>query len=108
MLASKFLGNYYRNHPTLLEIKIREWSSSDNMWLNRTAILVQLKYKESTRLDLLEHAILPHIDSTEFFIQKAIGWALRELAKTNKIWVMQFVESHTLKPLSRREALKHM
>ena len=56
---------------------------SDNMWTNRSAILHQLKFKQETDTDLLFKIIKQHSDSKEFFIQKAIGWALREYAKTN-------------------------
>jgi 3-methyladenine DNA glycosylase AlkD len=77
------------------------------MWVNRTAIICQLKYKDSTNLIWLEKAILPHIKSKEFFHLKAIGWALRQYARTDVNWVIEFVNEHPLKPLSRREALKH-
>jgi len=84
------------------------------LWLRRTAILCQLGSKADTRLDLLEHALAhnlvggPH--GHEFFVQKAIGWALREHAKTDPDWVLAFVERHPedLAPLSRREALKNL
>ena len=84
-----------------------KWSDSDNMWLNRAAILHQLKYKAATNEKILIEIILKHTNSNEFFIQKAIGWVLREYAKTNAAFVQQFVTSHELKPLSKREALKH-
>ena len=61
-----------------------------------------------TDLDLLEYAILANINDGEFFIRKAIGWALRELGKTNPDWVRAFAAQHPLSPLSRREALKHL
>ena len=85
-----------------------EWSQSDNMWTNRSAILHQLKFKKETDTELLFEIILQHTHSNEFFIQKAIGWVLREYAKTDPTVVRQFVQEHTLKPLSRREALKHI
>ena len=84
-----------------------EWSKSDNMWTNRSAILHQLKFKQETNTDLLFEIIKQHSSSKEFFIQKAIGWVLREYAKTNPDLVKEFVEGHPLKPLSKREALKH-
>ena len=85
-----------------------QWSDSDNMWLNRAAILHQLKYKKETNEKILIEIILKHVHSNEFFIQKAIGWVLREYAKTNPAFVRKFVEEHELKPLSKREALKHI
>ena len=84
-----------------------DWSLSDNMWTNRSAILHQLKFKQETDADLLFRIIQQHSTSNEFFIQKSIGWALREYAKTDPDLVMSFVEKHPLKPLSKREALKH-
>ena len=84
-----------------------EWSQSDNMWTNRAAILHQLKFKQAMNTDLLFEIIQQHMASNEFFIQKAIGWVLREYAKTNPEVVKTFVAEHPLKPLSKREALKH-
>ena len=85
-----------------------DWSRSDNMWTNRSAILHQLKFKNETDTELLFEIILQHTHSSEFFIQKAIGWVLREYAKTDLAIVKQFVDENELKPLSRREALKHI
>lgn len=107
MLATNVLGTYYKTRPEEMENKIRNvWSLSDNLWLNRTGILVQLNHKHDTRLDLLHVAITPHVASSEFFLQKSIGWALRELAKTNPNWVRSYLRDNTLKPLSVREALR--
>jgi 3-methyladenine DNA glycosylase AlkD len=78
------------------------------MWLNRAAIIFQLTYKNKTDLKCLESAILPHLKSKEFFHQKAIGWALRQLAKSNPDWVLTFCRKNELKSLSKREALKHL
>lgn len=86
---------------------MKEWSDSDNMWLNRSAILHQLKYKKETNEKILSKIVLKHATSNEFFIQKAIGWLLREYAKTNPAFIQQFVGENELKPLSKREALKH-
>ena len=76
------------------------------MWLQRTAILFQLKYKKKTDVPLLFHCITTMADSKEFFIRKAIGWALREYSKTDAEVVQSFVASTELSPLSVREALK--
>lgn len=84
------------------------WSDSDNMWLIRAAILHQLKYKKETNEKILIEIILKQVHSNEFFIQKAIGWVLREYAKTNPSFVRKFVGEHEFKPLSKREALKHI
>ena len=109
MLSSNILGNYYLSNTDLLSDAIGKWSCNSNMWLNRTAILVQLKYKQNTSTELLERAIHNHQMSIDFFHQKAIGWALREYSKTNKIWVKEYVKANraNMKPLSIREALKY-
>ena len=106
-IAPKFVGDVVKIDRVYGEKVMREWSESDNMWTNRSAILHQLKFKQETNTDLLFEIIQQHSSSTEFFIQKAIGWVLREYAKTNPDSVLTFVEAHPLKPLSKREALKH-
>ncbi|PWA06313.1 DNA alkylation repair protein [Flavobacterium laiguense] len=78
------------------------------MWLNRSAILFQLSYKDRTNFDVLKLVCEKHKMSTEFFIQKAIGWALREYAKTNPKAVRSFVAQTVLMPLSKKEALKNL
>ncbi|QDY46865.1 DNA alkylation repair protein [Planococcus glaciei] len=85
-----------------------EWSQADNIWTNRTVILHQLKYKQETDTMLLSRIILEHAASPEFFIQKSIGWALREYAKTDADWVRSFVLENELMPLSKREAMKNI
>ncbi|MFB0917569.1 MAG: DNA alkylation repair protein [Clostridiaceae bacterium] len=84
-------------------------SKNENMWLRRTSILYQRKAKKDTNKEILEKTILNNLGTTEFFINKAIGWALREYAKTESEWVLAFTEKHknSLSPLSLREALKH-
>lgn len=81
--------------------------NSGNMWLQRASILFQLNYRQQTNEQLLFNYILELQHSKEFFIQKAIGWALREYAKHNRKAVEQFIEKATLMPLSIREAQKH-
>ena len=76
------------------------------MWLRRTTLLFQLRYKDKTDETLLFALIEENQESNEFFIQKAIGWALREFSKTEPVSVVDFVSSHTLAQLSQREALK--
>jgi len=106
-LAVRALGEYLKDKPELLREKMSEWTRSRNLWLNRTAILVQLKYKSKTNKDWLLQAIEPHVQSKEFFHQKAIGWALREYAYTDLAWVKSTCEALPLSNLSIREALKH-
>ena len=88
--------------------KTREWIESDNIWLQRTAIIFQRRYKANTNVELLFSHIRKRVDSKEFFIRKGIGWALREYAKTNPQAVLTFANQTPLSTLSRREALKHL
>lgn len=103
-LAGPWLKKFESAQPAVTN----RWSNSDHMWLQRAAIIFQNAYKQHTDEQLLHKYILQHAHSKEFFIQKAIGWALREYSKTNPESVRTFVNSHTLAPLSRREALKRI
>jgi 3-methyladenine DNA glycosylase AlkD len=87
-----------------------QWSLDPNFWLRRIAIDHQLGRKAQTDTALLEQIILNNFGQTEFFINKAIGWSLREYSKTNPAWVRAFVERHRqdLAPLSVREASKYI
>ena len=93
---------------------VRGWAEAENLWLRRTAILCQLRHKDRTDLELLRHAVECNLEGSphgkEFFVRKAVGWALREEAKTDPRWVLDLVEEHrgALSGLSRREALKHL
>lgn len=87
--------------------KITSWSKADNLWLRRSAIIFQISRKHNTEQELLFDICRQNSDSKEFFIQKAIGWALREYAYVNPGGVKDFVLQNDLKPLSKREALKH-
>ncbi|WP_047985241.1 DNA alkylation repair protein [Ornithinibacillus californiensis] len=108
MLAQKPIGKIMMESPVLIEVKMEQWSIDVNMWLRRTAILFQLKYKEKTNASLLYDYILRNADSKEFFIQKAIGWALREYSKTNPESVRNFIQNHELAKLSIREGSKYL
>jgi 3-methyladenine DNA glycosylase AlkD len=107
-IAPHLVGHVVKLDRSYGKTVMLDWSQSDNMWTNRSSILHQLKFKKETDTDLLFEIILQHTKSNEFFIQKAIGWALREYAKTDPVIVKEFVLVNTLKPLSRREALKHI
>jgi len=107
-LSPKILGKYFKLYPEEIEKNTQKWILSNNIWLKRSAILFQLKYKETLNTDLLYRIIVPLSNSKEFFINKAIGWILREFGKTNKEWVINFVKKNKLSNLSVREALKHI
>jgi 3-methyladenine DNA glycosylase AlkD len=108
LLAKYLLGNYLIQFPDEIKHVVGKFSNSDNIWLNRSAILFQLDYKTRTDSYLLFSICKKHAASKEFFIQKSIGWALREYAKTNVVAVKGFVEQTNLKPLSKKEALKNI
>lgn len=107
-IAKNILGDYLLEHPLETEKVIERFSNSDNIWLNRSAILFQLGYKQKTNFNLLKSECEKHKNSNEFFIQKAIGWALREYSKTNPEVVKNLVNATNLKNLSKKEALKNI
>jgi 3-methyladenine DNA glycosylase AlkD len=86
------------------------WSMSDNLWLRRVAINYQRKLKEKTNTELLEKIICNNLGTKEFFINKAIGWSLREYSKVNPDWVREFLRKYESKlaKLSIREASKYL
>lgn len=86
------------------------WSKDEDFWLRRASILHQIKFKEDTDVELLEEIIINNLGSEEFFINKAIGWILREYSKTNPDWVRNFMDMYRdkLNSLSRREGSKYI
>lgn len=108
MLAGTILGELCSKSPDLISRYILKWADSNNIWFRRSSILFQLKYKGNTDKDLLKYIILKNLGSSEFFINKAIGWILREYSKTDKIWVKDFIENNTLSPLSVKEGSKYL
>lgn len=109
-LATKRLGEILRNEPAPMRKAMRAWSRSDDMWKRRGAILCQNSFKKDTDLELLFACIEPSLGSKEFFLRKAIGWALRSYAWTDARPVVQYVEKNRVRlaPLSIREALKNV
>ncbi len=107
-ISKYLLGQYLIEFPNETEKVIERFSNSNNMWLNRSAILFQLGYKKNTNYELLFSECLKHSQSKEFFIQKAIGWALREYGSVNPNLVLNFVNGNDLKPLSRKEAIRKL
>ena len=107
-IAKWVLGNYLTIYPDMVETTITRFSNVDNIWLNRSTIIFQLGYKHNTDEELLFKQCMAHKESNEFFIQKAIGWALREYGKTSPQSVLNFVNSTSLKPLSHREAIRNI
>jgi 3-methyladenine DNA glycosylase AlkD len=108
LLAGNVAGAILLRHPERLAKWHGRWSASNDLWLNRTAILFQLKWKERTLVPLLFSTIKDHVGHPDFFIRKAIGWALRSYAHTDPEVVRRFVAEVELSALSRREALKNL
>ncbi|MFI1393961.1 DNA alkylation repair protein [Streptomyces sp. NPDC020681] len=108
-LASHTVGPLVAADPKLTS-EMDRWIDDENLWVARTALLHQLRYKEATDADRLFRYCLRRADHTDFFIRKAIGWSLREYAKTDPDAVRAFVDGarDRLAPLSVREALKNL
>ncbi|MBI5823771.1 MAG: DNA alkylation repair protein [Chloroflexi bacterium] len=108
-IAGNTVGVHFKRFPKVREKYLKKWRKSENFWLRRTTLLFQLGYKTETDFDLLCEIIRENFGSDEFFINKAIGWALRQYAHTNPAPVKKFVKAtKELHPLSRREALKNI
>lgn len=105
-IATKLLGAYFKTYPEEKEKYVNKWLKSNNIWLQRSALLFQLKYKTDLDTVLLSCTITSLLGSKEFFINKAIGWVLREYSKSNPEWVIDFVNENHLTALSKREALR--
>jgi 3-methyladenine DNA glycosylase AlkD len=105
---SNVICKFFLKYPEHTEAFTLKWNQATNKWLKRMSILFQLTYKNKTNTILLANYIEHCIDEEDFFIRKAIGWALRAYAYTDPKWVIHFVNAHpNLSPLSKREALKH-
>ena len=108
-ILDRVVGSLVADYPELEEVLLK-WSLSDNIWLRRVAIDHQLLRKEKTNVQLMEKILLNNMDQTEFFINKAIGWALRDYSKTNPEWVASFIEKNKerMAELSIKEASKYL
>ena len=104
------VGDLLRAHPARMRPLMRRWSTDENMWKRRVSIICQLRFKAGTDLDLLYANIEANLGDRDFFIRKAIGWALRQYAWTDPAEVARYVHAHEseLSGLSRREALKNI
>ncbi len=95
-------------HPARMTPLLRDWARSPDRWLRRSALIAQLGARERTDTALLTEVVEANAADREFFVRKAIGWALRDFARTDPDWVRRFLADHELSPLSRREAAKHL
>ncbi len=105
-IAAGALGTHFKRYPAVRRKYLARWRKSDNIWLRRSTILFQLTYKSETDFALLCDIICENLGSKEFFINKAIGWALRQYTRTDPEAVRRFVAETPLHPLSAREAMK--
>jgi 3-methyladenine DNA glycosylase AlkD len=109
-IATQRVGPILKDYRAPMRRKMLSWSKSNNLWKRRTAILCQLGFKAETDLGLLYACIEPSIGAREFFLQKAIGWALRQYAWTDEAEVERYVRLNRahLSALSCREAMKNI
>ncbi len=113
-VAPHLVGPILRLHPDTEGVRMRQWAIADDLWVRRASLVCQLQSKDATDTALLGDVIAANLEGTpyggEFFIRKAIGWALRQYARVDADWVRDFVAEHdaALSVLSRREALKHL
>ena len=104
------VGELLLSHPKKIRPLMRAWSKDENVWKRRVSIICQLSFKRDTDLELLYANIEPNLSHRDFFVRKAIGWALRQYAWTDPKEVARYVREHEaqLSGLSRREALKNI
>ncbi len=105
-IATRIVGEHFQQFPNDILSTHKRWMDSENMWLQRVCILFQLKYKTQTDIKLLFSTIERLAESKELFIQKAIGWSLREYSKTDAEVVRKFIQSNSLASLSVREGMR--
>jgi 3-methyladenine DNA glycosylase AlkD len=108
--CSRRYGELLRAHPEKIGPMMRDWSRDANPWKRRQSMICQLHLGSHTDTDLLDEALVANLEDPEFFIRKALGWALRQYGKTDPDWVRTWVAGHRrfMSPLSLREALKHL
>ena len=113
-LAADRVGPVLLAHRAAVDPVVRAWARDDDLWVRRTAVLAQLTHRDATDTDLLADVLAANLEDSlhgrEFFVRKAVGWALRQYARTDPDWVRSWVAAHEgrLSGLSRREALKHL
>ena len=109
-LASRRIGPVLLAYPSEVAPVMRAWSTDADRWRRRTSVICQLAAKQQTDRALLRDCLLANLDDCDFFLRKAIGWALRQYARVDPDWVLAFVAEHRerMSPLSVREATKHL
>lgn len=109
-IATHQVGFLLERHPAAMSRRMRAWSRCNDLWKRRTSIICQVARKDGFDAALLADCIEPSLSSKEFFLRKAIGWALRQRARVDPGWVRAYVRAkgEALSGLSRREALRHL
>lgn len=105
----RILGEMVKSDD-MVKVVMMDWSIDPDIWVRRVSILHQLLFKKLTDTKLLEKIIVNNLGSSEFFINKAIGWILRDYSKTDKVWVCDFIERYRnrLDKLSIKEGSKYL
>ena len=108
-IAVNLIGSLLRKERSIQDI-LDVWMCDSDLWVRRTSLLAHLKHKQSTNTEDLSRTILTLAPDKQFFIQKAIGWSLREYSKSDARWVLQFIDEHgeLLSNLALREGLKFL
>lgn len=106
-ISPKLASHWFKLFPSRKEEILFKWNTDADFWLRRASLIAQLHGKQDVDIELQFRLIIPLLGEKEFFIRKAIGWSLREIAKTNPEPIIAFTEQHEMSGLSRREALKH-
>jgi len=107
-ISTNYIGKWQKLFPKDARKTFEKWRHSDLFWLQRTCLIYQLKYKDEVDISYLEDLIAQLLQINEFFIQKAIGWSLRQLSKRNPDAVREILGNHPVKGLALREASKYL
>ena len=107
-IAPNMVGKYAKKFPVLMDNRLASWTVHESFWIRRTCLIYQLRYRNTTDLQKLNFFIHNFKSDKEFFIQKAIGWSLREVSKWNPMWVSEVVNKENLVGLAKREATKYI
>lgn len=107
-IAPNLVGKYAKKFPVQMKHTLQQWEKHESFWIRRSCLIFQLRYRRETDLSQLQYFIGKFKPEREFFIQKAIGWSLREVSKWNPSWVARVVEEERLTGLSKREACKYI
>lgn len=104
------IGPIARSEPQVVAPILRSWASGMNLWRRRTSIIAQIGASTDTDLDQLTFCLAANLDHRDFFVRKAIGWALRDYARTDPDWVRRYLAEYgdRMSGLSKREAAKHL